>query len=467
MVDGRRPPGPVLHGMLATAVPGAAVLFILAVTGILSGAPLLWAVVGLAAGAGAMGLLIGWPLGAVTTYIRVLAQGGDTPAGLPPLPWPPLRALGHSAARLRALNHRDRDQVRRLRQAMAHLLDSLPVPVLLIDGESRVATANQAARDALGAITPGRELATVVRAPALLEAVDALLHDGQSRSVEFSQTGDVPRDWQARLAPLPESMRQEAAGVLLLHDLTAVNRAEQLRADFVANASHELRTPLASIIGFVETLQGPARDDAEAHERFLALMHHEASRMARLVNDLLNLSRIELNEHAAPTDAVALGDILVHVTDLLMIQAREKNIRLVLDCPEALPAIAGDDDELTQVFQNLVDNALKYGPPDSTVTVRVEQRAEGPSALDSTLRRGCLVVHVTDEGEGIPRAHLSRLTERFYRVDPARSRRQGGTGLGLAIVKHVVGRHRGVLAIRSTEGEGSTFSVYLPLRRRR
>jgi two-component system phosphate regulon sensor histidine kinase PhoR len=229
-----------------------------------------------------------------------------------------------------------------------------------------------------------------------------------------------------------------------------------MRADFVANVSHELRTPLSTLLGFTETLRGAARDDAAARERFLGIMHDQASRMSRLVRDLLSLSRIEETEHTPPTGEVRIGAIVASVVDGLMLQARGKSIDVVVDVPPDLPAVVGEADQLTQVFQNLIDNAIKYGRPGSKVRVTAQRAtADGGAAA-------LVVVAVADEGEGIPREHLSRLTERFYRVDAGRSRQLGGTGLGLAIVKHIVNRHRGALAVDSELGRGTVFTVHLP-----
>jgi two-component system phosphate regulon sensor histidine kinase PhoR len=239
--------------------------------------------------------------------------------------------------------------------------------------------------------------------------------------------------------------------LIVLHDTTAQRRAERMRADFVANASHELKTPIASLAGFIETLRGPARGDASAHERFLAIMADQADRMRRLVDDLLRLSRIEQHEHARPDAEVDLGRVLKSVVDLLQLRASSRKVTLELALTDELPHAVGDHDELIIVFQNLVDNAIKYTKPSTAVRVAAKPVGEDRVA-----------VAVSDDGDGIAAVHLPRLTERFYRVDAARSRQLGGTGLGLAIVKHVVNRHRGRLDIQSTPGKGSTFTVTLP-----
>jgi len=312
-----------------------------------------------------------------------------------------------------------------------------------------VVRANRAALDFLGAAPVGRDLAQSLRSPAVLAAADAVLRGEAVRTVELAAAED--RHLSAQVAPLAPAEGSDSAGaVLILHDITALRRAERVRADFVAHASHELRTPLASLTGFLETLRGPARDDAEARERFLAIMDDQAARMTRLVDDLLQLSRIEAHEHQAPTSEIELEPVLRGVADSLGIAAASRGARIELNLAPDLPLVLGAGDELTRLFQNLVDNALKYGRSGSLVAITAA--AEGD---------GMVRVAVRDEGEGIPREHIPRLTERFYRVDAARSRAVGGTGLGLAIVKHIVGRHRGALSIESEPGIGSTFTVRL------
>jgi two-component system phosphate regulon sensor histidine kinase PhoR len=250
--------------------------------------------------------------------------------------------------------------------------------------------------------------------------------------------------------------------VLRIRDLTALRRAEELRADFVANASHELRTPLAAVTGFIDTLRGHAKDDKPARERFLEIMSVEAGRMRRLIDDLLSLTRIELNEHNPPAGEVDVVAVAHEAVAPLTPLAESDRIRLHIEPHEPL-IVVGDRDELTQVFQNLIHNAIKYGREDGDVRVRFG-RGEPLSKRESA---GMVFVAVEDQGEGIPREAIPRLTERFYRVDVKRSRERGGTGLGLAIVKHILNRHQGRLQIESTPGEGSTFTVFLPAAPRR
>jgi two-component system, OmpR family, phosphate regulon sensor histidine kinase PhoR len=336
---------------------------------------------------------------------------------------------------------------------------AIPDPQILLNRQRRIVRANPAAVEFVGTVSAGGDLAASLRNPAVLAAADAVLAGGMARVVDFTLSLPVERVMQARIAPVEGASLEDIAVIVTLHDITALKLAEQMRADFVANAGHELKTPLASLVGFIETLLGAARDDAAARERFLGIMRGEAGRMTRLVDDLLSLSRIELNEHVAPTSRVALTPLIEQVADALELRAANRGMRLTLALPEALPDVYGDEDELAQVFQNLIDNAIKYGKPQTEITVAAS--ATEPSPATNSLVR----IAVTDHGDGIPSEHLSRLTERFYRVDTARSRELGGTGLGLAIVKHILNRHRSRLEISSILGVGSTFTVVLQLAR--
>ncbi|HUB96044.1 MAG TPA: ATP-binding protein [Stellaceae bacterium] len=346
-------------------------------------------------------------------------------------------------------------------EAARSVLAALPEPLLLLNADRRVVRANGAAEALLGDRLLDRDLAGALRQPLVLAAVDAVLRGEGRRIVEFDLTTPVERHLSASIAPLETQTSDGAAAVLLLNDLTALKRSEQLRADFVANASHELRTPLASLVGFIETLRGPARDDRAAGERFLGIMAEQAARMQRLVEDLLSLSRIEMNEHRPPVGAVDLGSVVLGVVDALEQRAASRGMRLDMRLPEDMPPVQGDADELAQVFQNLIDNAIKYSGPGTAVEI-VANRSTRLLPGARSGQRAAISLTVRDHGPGIAREHLPRLTERFYRVDAARSRELGGTGLGLAIVKHIVNHHRGTLEIESEPGQGSTFTVHLP-----
>ena len=340
------------------------------------------------------------------------------------------------------------------------VIAAVPDPLILLDERRRIVRANAQAAGFIGVTPEPRDLAAELRNPAVLAAADAVLRGERARVIDFSLTVPVDRQLRARFARIDHPSPDGAVAVLSLHDITELKRAEQMRADFIANASHELRTPLATLIGFIETLRGPARDDAEARERFLAIMQGQALRMTRLVEDLMSLSRIELNEHVMPKDQVAVSPLLRQIAETLELRAAERDMRIRLAVPPDLPDVLGDRDELAQVFQNLIDNAIKYGGAGTEIMVQAAtglRPARGSIASESAV----VSVAVRDQGEGIARDHLPRLTERFYRVDTARSREMGGTGLGLAIVKHILNHHRGFLEVESTPGVGSVFTVFL------
>ncbi|WP_309997591.1 ATP-binding protein [Caulobacter segnis] len=368
----------------------------------------------------------------------------------------------------------------------AAILDRLPDPLMVIAAEEaddltgrRFLFANAAARELFKIQHPGQLLVTAVRNPRVLEAVDEALFGGVEGLVEFETGGTQGRAWLAYVRPLKETPGRSRLALLALRDETDARRSERTRADFLANASHELRTPLASLSGFIETLRGHAKDDPGARDKFLAIMLAQAERMSRLIDDLMSLSRIELNEHIAPLGRVDLAMAAIDVIDALAPQAKDKAV--VFDPvlpPRGGAVVDGDRDQIIQVIQNLVDNAIKYTPRGGAVRVEIFPGLPAEAAAaprDSAAARMSLltpdhdpveryaVLRVTDRGPGIAREHLPRLTERFYRVEGQKSGDRSGTGLGLAIVKHIMNRHRGGLTVESTRGEGATFGVYLPM----
>ena len=338
------------------------------------------------------------------------------------------------------------------------LIGQLPDPVIVLDRDGRVVAFNARASAIAPALRPGEAASLALRVPEIVDAIRRVQAGAAAQRVEFSERVPVDRWLAAHIAPveLPEASGPARLLLMTFHDLTPLRRVEQMRADFVANASHELRTPLASLSGFIDTLQGPARDDPPARERFLAIMQAQARRMARLIDDLLSLSRVELNAHVPPEDPVEVAAVVRQVADALQTLARERGVTIALAASAEPLLVLGDRDELTRVFENLVENALKYGASGKRVEISVERGEAAGGA-------GEAVVRVRDHGPGIAAEHLPRLTERFYRIDVGQSRAEGGTGLGLALVKHVLNRHRGRLGIDSRLGEGATFTVRLPL----
>ncbi len=325
-------------------------------------------------------------------------------------------------------------------------IESLPDGAVVINMAGEVISANKLALDILQSNPMGLAVTSVIRNPAFASTLAAVVRSSQPTSVDLEFHGRPPRQINAHIASLGGTTNI----LVVLRDLTREQAIEKMRSDFVANASHEMRTPLATIIGTIETLQGAAKNDAKARDAFLSTMLSQAHRMKRLIDDLLTLSRIELNAHVRPNRKVAIASVLKQAKANLASQAAVAAVTVELSC-EADVFVAGDSDELLQVAQNLLENAIKYGA--------------GAGRIDITCkaRGGDAVFSVRDYGKGIAEIHLPRLTERFYRVSTQESRSRGGTGLGLAIVKHIVLRHRGKLDITSEPGLGSTFTVSIPL----
>jgi two-component system, OmpR family, phosphate regulon sensor histidine kinase PhoR len=385
-------------------------------------------------------------------------------------PWLIGGALAAVALSAIAMPERDRsrrpEDGKRHRQGAASsgvadaLLAAIPDPVVLVDRGAVVLEANAAARAFLPNLRLNHPLAFALRSPVVLDGIAEVLRTEQPLTVEYSERVPAERAFEVLIGPLrieaPAPDAQPGV-VLFFRDLTSARRLETMRVDFVANASHELRTPLASLVGFIDTLQGPARNDAAARERFLEIMREQARRMTLLIDDLLSLSRIEMRAHLAPEAVVDLAAVVAHMVESLSPLAREQSVAIDLTFPERPIFVQGDRDELLRLVENLIENAVKYGAAGRKVDVALTRAR--PSRMD----RPQVELSVRDYGPGIAPEHLPRLTERFYRVDVAESREKGGTGLGLAIVKHIVNRHHGHLAIESELGRGAIVRVTLPV----
>jgi two-component system, OmpR family, phosphate regulon sensor histidine kinase PhoR len=403
--------------------------------------------------AGAFALVWGRDLDLLTDQVRRVASDDSKPL-----------AEAESAVMMDALGREIERLSRRLatraalqeqhRRADTLILERLPDPVIVLARDRTVRRSNAAARSAFD-----DDLPAVLRHPGVRGAIERALATNQSQTAEVLLRAPVPRDLYATVVPMDPPLADGGELLLVLSDRTRERVVERMRADFVANVSHELRTPLASLIGFVETLRGPAADDPPAQQRFLEIMAEQGARMNRLIDDLLSLSRIELTEHQTPSEPLDLTGLLQRMVAGFEPRLKERNARLAVRIEKDLPILTGDADQMAQVMQNLLDNGLKYGRDNGVLSLDVTLAQPGnrwPS------RRG-VVIAVADQGAGIPKEHLPRLTERFYRVDKGRSRAVGGTGLGLAIVKHIVNRHRGQLLIESEVGKGTTVSIWLPL----
>jgi two-component system phosphate regulon sensor histidine kinase PhoR len=364
--------------------------------------------------------------------------------------WPAADRIGYAEARAAAQAQAESQRLWR------HVVDAVPEPAVALNAAARIVHANRLAEEQFGAGRRGGHFASMSRDPGLLAAVEAALATRETQLVELHGRVPVERRLLATLVPLEAASEGRDAPTLLIvfRDFSEQDRLARMRADFVANASHELRTPLAYLKGSVETLLGPAKDDPNARAAFLKTMGEQAERMSRLVDDLLSLSRVEMREYLPPSGDADLAAVIADVAETLTPMAQQAGVSLILSGLDGEALVRGDHDELGQVFQNLIQNAIKYGRDGGKVEVRLKR--------DSGSRRLRYRVDVIDDGPGIAAQHLPRLTERFYRVNVAASRAKGGTGLGLAIVKHILNRHRGELAIASKLGEGSTFTVILP-----
>ncbi|MCO4318799.1 ATP-binding protein [Phyllobacterium sp. 21LDTY02-6] len=356
--------------------------------------------------------------------------------------------VGLSAAlpRTDALSEQPADPVI-FRLSGQQLAAQLPDPLIIFDREGTILYANPAASGAFRAIARGGTLLMHFRAPEIQALVHAVMEDGTARSTDYFERVPLERWYRATVLLLDRVGAGEPQFLLSFRDQTEAHRLERMRSDFIANASHELRTPLASLTGFIETLRGPARNDEKARENFLEIMHKQAERMARLIDDLLSLSRIEMKAHIAVKDQVDLSAVLNHVADTMRPLAEDLGVTIERDVAAGPINVLGDRDELTQVFQNLVENACKYGQSGKRVVVELKRSGDVTKAV------------IQDFGPGIADEHIPRLTERFYRVNAETSKAQKGTGLGLAIVKHILTRHRARLVIRSRLGEGASFTV--------
>jgi len=456
MPQGLPRPGPLVPVVVAAAL-GAAPALLLAALAAAEAIPTA-AAVSASLALCLFGGLLGWlwdrDIARLTAALKA-AEAGEAPPALPM--FPPLRRIAEAAERLAAGLRARGAEAAANAAAAVRIVARLPDPLAVLGADARPLALNPAARALLG--EDGADLAALLRNPGLRGALDRVLAGQGTQTAEVTLPVPVERELLATAILLDPPLADGGRVLLVLSDRTRERRLEQMRADFVANASHELRTPLTSLIGFIDTLRGPAADDREAQARFLPIMAEQAGRMGRLIEDLLSLSRIELTEHMPPTGALDLAVLARRSAEALAPRLAARRMTLDLSVEAGLPQVIGDADQLSQVLANLLDNAVKYGREGGRIGVAL--RRDGPAGQKARRRAG-VALSVSDDGAGIPRAHIPRLTERFYRVDAARSRAVGGTGLGLAIVKHIVNRHRGLLEIESEEGKGSTFTVWLP-----
>lgn len=338
----------------------------------------------------------------------------------------------------------------------ASILSAIPYPAMILNQDMVIVHTNKSTINLFETDLEGLHIVRVLRQPEVLNCIQNALEAGQMQIERLVLNLIRPRTYQITAALFESSDHKNDLILFTLLDVSAEIDAENARSTFVANVSHELRSPLTSLLGVVETLQGPARNDENAQDRFLSLMHDETQRMSRLVGDLLSLAKLESKEHVKPSDLVSVENIIKRVKNSLEASDTTRGGRITIESIENLPKVHGDRDELTEVFQNLLENALKYSSPETPIDVTINHK----DATD-TLKDGHVIVTITDQGDGIAAEHLPRLTERFYRVDKGRSREMGGTGLGLAITKHILNRHRGKLNIESEPGQGTSVTITL------
>ncbi|MGB7288183.1 MAG: ATP-binding protein [Salaquimonas sp.] len=337
------------------------------------------------------------------------------------------------------------------------VLDGLHESLIILDEERRILFMNKPATGLFGDGFIGKNFIRLIRHPDVIGLISTAQKSGDGQTLRVRLNHPFQSTFEFKVSLLANKNGDGPSIAIALRDLTDLINAEQMRSDFVANVSHELRSPLTALSGFIETIKGPAKDDKEARERFLGLMEGEAARMVRLISDLLSLSKVETNRNDRPIEPVNLAEVTRRVVTTLSDRAKAEGKLINLEIDPNLKPVIGSEDELTQVLINLIENAIKYGHPQSTVFVRLKNSSEIAGFANEVL-----TLEVEDQGEGIAREHIPRLTERFYRIDTHRSRDKGGTGLGLAIVKHIVSQHRGRLQISSIVGKGSVFRAHLP-----
>lgn len=406
-------------------------------------------------------------LTSLTYYVEQLALGGRPEA-------PPLSLLGsvdELSQSVRNLHHSWGRRTIELEAALAEssiLFDTIPDILLMLDKDLNVVRANNAAIYTFRQTISEKNFTDLKPESYVLESIQQVLKSGKGAALEATlKTRGVLHDYLIMIERFPVQSVGGVAVVVIMHDMTDAKRRKQLLKDFVANASHEIRTPLTSVVGFIENLTAMEKeeeDNPKIRKKFLGIMSEQTERMSKLVDDLLSLSKAEMNEYTQPTDLVNIEEVLRSVQRRHKHMAEAKNMRIILKKEQELPDVVGDFSELIQVFTNLVSNAIKYGNADTTITIKTRVLTRfHPGENTPPDCKKLLEVSVIDKGEGIPEDELPRITERFYRVDKARSRSIGGTGLGLAITKHILARHHADMVIESELGKGSTFSVRLPV----
>ncbi len=391
-------------------------------------------------------------LSALTSYVKSLSLNDNIP--------PPnlsflnnVEELTEAVSRLHTMWENNKRRLESMIDEGRVLIDTLPDGLVLLDSKLRILRVNLTVRDMFGTKHYKNILQQIIEDPTIKSTAENVKKSWNGATVSYFRGEPYNKHFSIRIEHYPQTSSGEITLVMMLHDVTEQKKTEKMLADFVANASHEIRTPLTSLLGFIETLQTTAKDDVQTHEEFLAIMYSQAQRMAELVRMLLSLSEIERTVSTTPTEKVDMSIIIDNVVKNNRINARERNIEFALQISKYLPLIVGDSRQLEQVVENIVNNAVKYSDEGSTISISADIEKESRS----------LVLAIKDQGWGIDEEHIPRLTERFYRVDAARSNKQKSVGLGLSIVKYILERHNAKLEIQSTIGKGSIFKILLPI----
>ena len=335
------------------------------------------------------------------------------------------------------------------------IIEELEDQFFALDKYNLIKYLNKSAKQRFGENLIDKNISSVVRDTKLLETIEEAIKDQTTKNVNVEINLPSYQLYKIYIIPGPTHLFPETDSVVLfLKDFTEITKAQKLKTDFVANVSHELRTPLVSIKGSLETILGPASDDKVAQKKFMSIMSDQVLRMENLINDLLILSRIELEEHIKPNKIVNLNDIFTNIKSNFELILKKKKINLQIELMEPT-LVFGDNDKLLTVFSNLIDNAIKYSQDGKNIYIK-SQNSEGKLIGKNML------INIKDEGIGIPQDLIPRITERFFRVDTEKSKKVGGTGLGLAIMKHIISQHRGDYEILSKVNEGTEIKIYLP-----
>jgi len=403
-------------------------------------------------------------LSILTSYVEQLVL--DKNVNMPSLSF--LGSVEELSASVQNLHNSWEKKKFKLEAALAEsriLFDTLPDILMMLGKDTKIIRSNKAAIKLFGQNIEGIKFNKIIREPILAELVLSVIEKKQSESTELSITShNVTRDFQINIEHFPLYTKGGIAVVLIMHDVTNAKRTRQMIKDFVANASHEIRTPLTSISGFIENLR-EMQEDKQTRKKFLDIMYEQSERMGALVNDLLSLSKVEMNEGSVPTHHVQIPTLIKSTIRRLEHMAKKKNMDISCKSDTKLPEVLGDENELSQIFTNLISNAIKYGYPDTKILVSIHKQKNRPESENHVFSsaKEVIAISIEDKGEGIPKEHLPRITERFYRVDAKRAHNVSGTGLGLSIVKHILNRHRGEMTIESNVGIGSIFTIYLPV----